>query len=108
MSLSPLIIKSSLLLIDTLCLLIVELDALVEEATLVEGVEETLFEALLGDNVFDVELLVGTLIELESGKLDAEFVDDIESFLLHPTTNNDKKDNVNNNLLDFMLIFPFC
>ena len=108
MSLSPLTIKSSLLLIDTLCLLIVELDALVEEATLVEGVEETLFVALLGDNVFDVELLVGTLIELESWALDAEFVDDIESFLLHPTINNDKKDNVNNNLLDFMLIFPFC
>ena len=107
MSLIPLTIKSSLLLTDTLCLLIVELDALVEEATLVEGVEETLFDALLCDNVFDVELLVGTLIELESGKLDAEFVDAIESFLLHPTINNDKKDNVNNNLLDFMLIFPF-
>ena len=108
MSLSPLIIKSSLLLTDTLYLLIVELDALVEGATLVEGVEGTLFEALLCDNVFDVELLIGTLIELESGKFDAEFVDDIESFLLHPTTNNDKKDNANNNLLDFMLIFPFC
>ena len=53
-------------------------------------------------------VMVGVTEEVKKVYPDAEFVDAIESFLLHPTINNDKKDNVNNNLLDFMLIFPFC